>query len=115
MRRDPLVLVLLAGWLLMSPPLVKDDKAPGGYRVDLNAGVESWQQLSAHDTATDCERAKSEKALAALSAAEDRKAGKKNLLDEPIVDAATHALCVPADYIYGPTASGECVAPQQSL
>ena len=27
--------------------------------------------------------------------------GKKDVLDEPLVNEAMHALCVPADYIYG--------------
>jgi len=93
-------LLAAAGWLLMSPPLVKDGKAPGGYRLDSNTKIGDWNQLSAHDTATDCERAKSQKALDAISMTQQL-SGKKDVLDEPLVNEAMHALCVPAEYIYG--------------
>lgn len=108
--------ILLTGWILMAPPLVGDSKAPGGYRVDLSAKVENWRQVSAHDSAADCERAKSDKALNALSLAREKSSGKKDAMDDPVVDAAMNALCVPADYIYGGSAdAGQCPANQQSL
>jgi hypothetical protein len=28
-------------------------------------------------------------------------AGKKDVLDQPLVNAAMHALCVPSEYLYG--------------
>ncbi|HSD10532.1 MAG TPA: hypothetical protein VLF14_06095 [Candidatus Binatia bacterium] len=103
--------LVVAGWLLMSPPLVKDAKAPGGFRLDSSAKVADWNQVSAHDSATDCERAKAQKAVDAISMTE-RIAGKKDVLDEPLVNEALHALCVPADYLYGSSADdeGECPA-----
>jgi len=92
--------LLVGGWLLMSPPMVKDGKAPGALRPDPAAKIDEWTQASAHDTATDCERAKSEKAVDLISALRDH-AGKKNPLDEPAVAAALQAVCVPAEYVYG--------------
>jgi hypothetical protein len=106
---------LLAGWLLMSPPLIKDAKAPGGYRLDSNAKVADWNQLSAHDSATDCERAKSQRALDAISMSQ-RLAGKKDTSEEPVVNEAMHALCVPSDYIYGvPADENESTAAPSQL
>jgi hypothetical protein len=105
---------LIGGWLLMSPPLVKDAKAPGGYRLDSSAKVADWNQLSAHDSATDCERAKSQRALDAISMSQ-RLSGKKDATAEPLVNEAMHALCVPSDYIYGAPADEEdsTAAPSQ--
>ena len=108
MRRSWLAPWLVGGWLLMSPPLQKDGKSPGGYRVDPAAKVSDWTQVSAHDSATDCERAKSDKALDAISLAE--RLGRKEGLDE-VVAAARHSVCVPSEYIYPPSAAdeqGEC-------
>lgn len=108
--------IVVVGWLLMTPPVVSDPKTPGGYRVDLSARVEEWHQESAHDTATDCERAKSEKALSALSAAQAKSAGKKDAERDALVESAMNALCVPADHVYGtPLEEGECPAAPQSL
>lgn len=105
---------VVAGWLLMSPPLVKDAKAPGGYRLESSAKVADWNQLSAHDTATDCERAKSERTVNAISMAQ-RLAGKKDVLEEPLVAEAMHALCVPSEYIYATPADEDAstAAPTQ--
>jgi hypothetical protein len=105
---------LLAGWLLMSPPLIKDAKAPGGYRLDSNAKVADWNQLSAHDSATDCERAKSQRALDAISMSQ-RLTGKKGTSDDALVTEAMHTLCVPSDYIYGapPEEDESTAAPSQ--
>ncbi len=83
----------------MSPPLVKDGHAPGGSKPDSGAKIDDWTQLSAHDSATDCERAKSEKALDLIAAFHE--SGKKDPLGEPSVAAALQALCVPSDYVYG--------------
>jgi hypothetical protein len=105
---------LVAGWLLMSPPLIKDSKAPGGYRLDSDAKVADWNQLSAHDSATDCERAKSQRALDAISMSR-RLTGKKGASDEPLVTEAMHALCVPSDYIYGVPAEDESAAAPSQL
>ena len=43
--------------------------------------------------------------------------GKKDTQDEPLVNEATHALCVPSDYIYGSQTSdeGECTAAPAQL
>ncbi len=111
MRIETSGALVVVGWLLMSPPLVKDAKAPGGFRLDSSAKVADWNQVSAHDDATDCERAKAQKAVDAISMTQ-RIAGKKDVLDEPLVNAALHALCVPADYLYGSPANddGECPA-----
>jgi len=107
--------VLVAGWILLSPPIVKDGKAPGGARVDSSAKLEDWNQVSAHDSATDCERAKSEKTVAAISMM--KQLSKKDVLEEPPVSAAMHSLCVPAEYLYGPSPSdpGECTAAPTQL
>jgi hypothetical protein len=110
MRIQASGLLLVAGWLLMSPPLVKDATAPGGFRLDSSAKVADWNQLSAHDNATDCERAKAQKAVDAITMTQ-RIAGKKDVLDEPLVNEALHALCVPADYLYGAPAGGEDECP----
>jgi hypothetical protein len=115
MRGSPAVAWLLGGWLLMSPPVIKDAKAPGGYRVDPTAKVADWTQVSAHDTATDCERAKSSKTLDAISLAE--RLGKKDGIDE-LAAAASHSVCVPAEYVYPPTTEdegGECSAAPATL
>ena len=86
MRMQTKGVLVVAGWLLMSPPLVKDPKAPGGYRLDSSAKVPDWNQVSAHDSATDCERAKAQKTVDAISMAEQI-SGKKNVLDLPVVNA----------------------------
>jgi hypothetical protein len=102
--------LVVAGWLLMSPPLVKDAKAPGGYRLDSSAKVADWNQVSAHDSATDCERAKAQKAMDAISMTQQL-SGKKDVLDQPLVNEAMHALCVPSEYLYGPpNDEAECPA-----
>jgi hypothetical protein len=106
--------VAVAGWLLMSPPLVKDDKAEGGYRVDETAKIEEWHQVSAHDGATDCERAKAQKVVDAMSS-DPRGASGKALSRDPFVEAALGALCVPADYIYGVPGEEEVVGSSRSL
>jgi hypothetical protein len=100
--RHPVGAFLAVGWLLMTPPLVKDESAHGGYRADLAAEVEDWHQVSAHDTATDCERARSEQALDATIRARQKKGSGQKDDDDAVVEAATHALCVPSDYIYPP-------------
>lgn len=100
----------------MTPPIESDSKAPGGYRVNLSAKVEDWHQVSAHDSATDCERAKSDKTLSAVTLAREKLSGKKDVKDDPVVEATMNALCVPAEYVYGaPEADGECPATPQSL
>jgi hypothetical protein len=104
--------LLVGGWLLMSPPLTKDAKAPGGYRVDSEAKLSAWTQVSAHDSATDCERAKSQRAVDAITVVQQFSATKE-VLEQPLVDAAIHALCVPVDSIYGggePADEAECPA-----
>jgi hypothetical protein len=110
MSRHRTAVVLMGGWLLMSPPLTKDAKAPGGYRVDPQAKLSGWIQISAHDTATDCERAKSQRAVDAISAVRHL-SGDKNVLQQPLVDAAMHALCVPVDSVYGGDAADEAECP----
>lgn len=92
-------LLAVAGWLLMSPPLVQDAKAPGGYRLDLSADPYDWNQVSAHDTAADCERARSEATLRALDLAREK---KKEAGEGTVVDAARSFRCVPAEYVYPP-------------
>ena len=116
MRMQASGALIVAGWLLMSPPLVKDAKAPGGYRLDSSAKVGDWNQVSAHDSATDCERAKAQKAVDAISIAQQT-ASKKDVLEEPLVTEAMHALCVPAEYLYGSPANdeGECTAAPAQL
>lgn len=42
---------LMAGWLLMLPPMIDD-------RYNPNAPIEQWEQASAHDSAKQCETAK---------------------------------------------------------
>jgi hypothetical protein len=73
--------------LLMSLPLLQQAKAPGRYRLGPNAKVADWNQLSAHDSATDCERAKSQRALDAISTRQ-RLTGEKGTSDEPLVTEA---------------------------
>jgi hypothetical protein len=46
---------LLSGWLLMSPPVLKDSRNPDAHRVDTAAPISKWRQDSAHDTAKECE------------------------------------------------------------
>jgi hypothetical protein len=101
--------VLLAGWLLMSPPLTKDAKAPSGYRVDTGAKLDDWSQVSAHDSAADCERARSARIVDLIGAAQQL-SGKKDALEQPMVNAATRSLCVPTDTIYAPAPAddGQC-------
>lgn len=113
MRKHTCGAVAIAGWLLMSPPLVKDEKAPGGYRPDRNAKVPDWHQVSAHDTASDCERAKSEAAVNAMTTA--KSGSRKDIGEDPVVQAALASLCVPADYIYFPSDEGEPSATGNSL
>ena len=44
-------------------------------------------------------------------------ASKKDVLEEPLVTEAMHALCVPAEYMYGSPADdeGECTAAPAQL
>src|SRR5438046_9537476 len=48
--------ILLGGWLLMLPPVVKDVDGPGGYDIEYDAAATQWRHASAHDSAWPCER-----------------------------------------------------------
>jgi hypothetical protein len=115
MRLHPLGAVLLAGWLLMLPPITADPKRPGqvGEAVRSELPVTDWEQYSAYDSAEQCERAREEiiGARGSRSESADERAEKP---DAPayIRNGADHTFrmsmqarysrCVPPELVYPP-------------
>jgi hypothetical protein len=101
MNHSVFAAVLFSGWLLMTPPVEKDAKAPGGYAVRDDLPVASWRHASSYDQANDCEKDKwaihrnSAEIAIGLS-------GKADVSDNPYVWMTERARCVPADHIYPP-------------
>jgi hypothetical protein len=102
--------ILLGGWLLMTPPLVKDEAASDGYRVRVGAPIAQWSAESAHDTARECEDRKWEAHSWWLDNAKKAAAQRKRRdpsepgspYDSSAVASYWNARCVPAEHIYPP-------------
>lgn len=92
---------LFAGWLLMQPPLIQEPGQSDQHKVDLRAPIEQWIQISAHDTAAECERRKVDELKTVIELTRTA-SGKTDVSKEPLVDAGLRARCVPAEYIYPP-------------
>jgi hypothetical protein len=80
--------ILLGGWLLLTPPIKPRDGEPD---VDDKMPVKKWDQLSAYDTARECQDA-----IDSLFA----KAKEKD--DKLHVNMYATARCIPAEHIYPP-------------
>lgn len=102
--------ILLGGWLLMTPRIVKDDAAPDGRKVLLGAPIARWSVESAHDTAHECEDRKWEAYTwwldNAKTAAAEKKRRDPQAASSPygssVVVSYWNAKCVPAEHIYPP-------------
>lgn len=92
---------ILAGWLLMQPPLIQEPGKPDRYKIDFRAPIEQWIQISAHDTASECERRRVDELKTDIDVTQ-KATGKTDVSKEPLVDAGFRARCVPADHIYPP-------------
>jgi len=104
MQRHRCALILLGGWLLMQPPLI-EHKHPPKDTVHLHAPIQEWWQVSAHDTAKECEETKQDilKEVARLSVGatpETKNPPKDSLVDS--FKQVLNARCVPADHLYPP-------------
>ena len=98
-------LVLLAGWLLMYPPLTK--QADGTYSMQSAAPVARWVQDSAYDTVGKCESIRDSMAAAALRdlGPDDGQPPTSERSWEwrtAIRRAFAVSRCVPAEHIYPP-------------
>jgi hypothetical protein len=92
-------IVLLGGWLLMHPP-------PGDKDMP-NIPLSQWRQFSAHDTAKDCEaarstlvRAASAEAMRLVAADEGKDSKEVDPTPYAIFGARMLSKCVPAESIY---------------
>jgi hypothetical protein len=93
MSHNAFVTVLLAGWLLMFPPL---DKTSDPWKVIVNAPILEWEQVGAHDSANACEAARSKGIELAETDWRDTSMAPVFTLQ------ARMSRCVPADHIYPP-------------
>jgi len=92
--------ILLGGWLLTAPPYYKDAQPH-------HDPLSKWWQVSAFDTARQCEDAK-------FKIFPHREWDIE--LKEHALMPVVRAICVPADYIYPPQpgcVSAECQSPQK--
>jgi len=96
---------LLSGWLLMIPPLEKNEGSPYGFAIRSDLPVTLWDHRSSHDQAKDCEEAKSRDFDEIMKNA--MKASGKGLETQLLLaQQAAYARCVPADHIYPPKKPG---------
>lgn len=93
-------IILFAGWLLMAPPLVEDQLYFRGIRPATEAPIARWEQISAHDTAKECE-AYRRVGLRELEQSDD----KSSVVYSEKVKILS-ARCIPADHIYPPKKPG---------
>ena len=47
-----------AGWQLVHPPDVRDERYPGGFHIRSDAPLEAWTQVAVFKTRDDCESSK---------------------------------------------------------
>ena len=99
MRCNELAFLLLSGWLLMTPPLEKEERT-GKFSVKPDLPVSEWVHESSHDRALDCEKTKSARFNEWLETL--GKAGAPNAMNEPLVLRYYLGRCVPAEHIYPP-------------
>jgi len=104
MQRHRCALILLGGWLLMQPPLIEDKHAPAGFTVQLQTPVQEWDQASAHDSAAECERVRTNTANGiGVEFQRSPPESKGRKIYKELVRRVNEARCVPADHIYSPT------------
>src|SRR5438552_9225053 len=113
-RRHAGSVILLGGWLLMTPPVEKgaprrdsiEDSRGNGYRALTDAPLTRWEQEAAYDTARECEHGRDEYQHQHIGA-QGVKHTAKSLGEEAAVRltaAALGARCVPAEAVYPPQA-----------
>lgn len=100
-RKHATGVILLSGWLLVTPPADVDLDPDGKVTIYTQEPIKEWKQQSAHDTPSECERAK-EKEQGRLMA----------MLNDQTIDGMTRkangflllsigsAKCVPAEVFY---------------
>lgn len=88
---------LLAGWILMSPPLVRVGEQ---LTVDRDAPIERWTGVSTHDSEKECEAEKGRKIEVALKI--EKRITGATFSGGPYVEAASLSRCIPADDLYPP-------------
>jgi hypothetical protein len=89
--------VLLGGWLLMSPPIKDRDT----WSFDSDAPITKWQQDEAFDHADSCEAALRSRSKLAF---DEYMKHIKRTFNENMWHYSNTRRCVPADYIYPPPA-----------
>ncbi len=94
-------IILLAGWLLMRPPL-----APDGAGVLSGEPVPEWTLLSSYDTVARCEAAREYEYSSAIANVLQAHPDLSNVSRDPLVQQALFAQCVPAVQIYPPENAG---------
>ncbi len=94
-------IILLAGWLLMRPPLT-----PDGAGVLSDKPVPEWTLLSSYDTVARCEAARENEYSSAVANALQAHPNLTNVTRDPLVQQALFAQCVPAEQIYPPENAG---------
>jgi hypothetical protein len=99
MRRHTSAVILLGGWVLLTPPYHMDKSNPPHFTWDKGSGSVSdqWDQDSAYDSARECEAARAQ-----LNDDIDR---RKSVSDEAhafLKAVALGARCVPAEFVYPP-------------
>ena len=92
---------VFAGWLLIHPPLIQEPGKSDQHKVDFRAPVAHWIQISAHDTAAECEQRKVDELKSVIELTRTA-SGKTDVSKEPLVEAGFRARCIPAEHIYPP-------------
>ncbi len=99
-------IILIAGWLLMRPPLVRDTQALDGYRVLSGLPVSRWVPVSSYPSPGRCEAAREENYASAITKVRGAHRNIRDVSRFPLVKQALFAQCVPADQMYPPNDAG---------
>lgn len=98
--------VLLSGWLLVTPPgkvSVTDEPTV----IYTQEPIEEWTQQSAHDTARECERARDREVTTLQENARAETDPKWQRLNGYLALSYAMARCVPAESYFGGSAEAE--------
>ncbi len=98
-------IVLLAAWLLMSPPLTRDGRVLSG------TPVPEWTPLFAYDSVARCEAAREAGYSSAVTQVLEAYPNTTEVTRVPLVQRALFVKCVPAEQIYPPGTAGGSGAP----
>lgn len=82
-----------AGWALVHPPQVRDDRYPHGVRLQTKAPVHAWKAAATFATAEACETSRHTRIDDAIDRARAAKTGEPK--NDVTVRLAVNARCVP--------------------